>query len=385
MKLARYFISSLGIIIGVAIAIIILGVAEGGMSVLNNSFWEDNLKAYEIELSDKATNEKKYLNWDDGKLLVDKMPSVKYSIPVLGQKSQLKSYKASESAYVLGVNAKYLKYSNLEVLKGRFITDEDVLSVNRVAVLDDYTALELFGTTDIVGQKLEIKVDKKNIEFIISGVIKNSNRKIDNLFSDEFPSLCFIPNSVSVDVAFNYNTEKIIALIDASIHDEEAKIKLEHLLEREHQIEDVYNIKEYNQLFIVREYMDNYMIFAMMISALSLLLGGIGLMNAVLLTIQERRKEIGLYKLFGSEIREIQYEFILRVLVISIWCAILGLVLGLLLANIIGSFINVKVRLTLMLIFVSLALSTITAILSSLYPTSRINMVDVAEIIWESD
>lgn len=383
MKLVRYFISAVGIIIGVAVAIAVLGLAEGGMSVLNDSFWKDGVKVYEIEMSDKGSNTGEYLNWDDGKLIVEEMPSVKYSIPVLGQESLLKSYKASDTTFVLGVNAKYQDYSNLKILKGRFINDQDVRSANKVAVIDDYTALNLFGTTDIVGQKLEIQVGGKNVEFIICGIIKNFNRKIDSLFINEFPSLCFIPDSVPEDTAFNYRVEKIIAMIDRDIHEEEAKIKLEHLLERKHGIEDVYNIKVYNQLYTVTEFMDGYGIFAVMTSVLSLLLGGIGLMNAILLTMQERRKEIGLYKLFGSGIKELQYEIIFKVLVISFGCGMLGLLLGLLMGNVIGSFINIKVRITSISILISVVLPTITGILSSLYPTLRINSMNVAEIIWE--
>lgn len=382
MKLFRYFVSAVGLIIGVAIAIVILGVAEGGWFVLKDSFWNDGLKIYEIELSDKGSSSG-YLHWDDRRLLEDEILWVKHSIPVLEMESLLKSYKASDTSLVLAVNTNYQKYSNLKILKGRFINDQDVRSTNRIVVLDEYTAMDLFGTTDIVGQKLEIQVGGKNVEFIICGIVRNYNRKIDTLFNDEYTSICYIPDSVAVYEDFNYKIDRIVALIDGDIHEKEAEIKLEHLLEREHGIEDVYNIKEYKQLNIVKEFIDDYLISAVMISALSFLLGGIGIMNIVLLTIQERRKEIGLYKLFGSGIKELQYEIIFKVLILSLGCGIIGLMFGLILGNIIGSLINIKVRLTLMSIFIAVTFPTITGVLSTLYPVLKINSVDIAEIIWE--
>lgn len=382
MKLFRYFVSAVGIIIGVAIAIVTLGVAEAGWFVLKDSFWNDGLKIYEIELSDKGSSSG-YLHWDDRRLLEDEILWVKHSIPVLEMESLLKSYKASDTSLVLAVNTNYQKYSNLKILKGRFINDQDVRSTNRIVVLDEYTAMDLFGTTDIVGQKLEIQVGGKNVEFIICGIVRNYNRKIDTLFNDEYTSICYIPDSVAVYEDFNYKIDRIVALIDGDIHEKEAEIKLEHLLEREHGIEDVYNIKEYKQLNIVKEFIDDYLISAVMISALSFLLGGIGIMNIVLLTIQERRKEIGLYKLFGSGIKELQYEIIFKVLILSLGCGIIGLMFGLILGNIIGSLINIKVRLTLMSIFIAVTFPTITGVLSTLYPVLKINSVDIAEIIWE--
>jgi len=106
-------------------------------------------------------------------------------------------------------------------------------------------------------------------------------------------------------------------------------------------------------------------------------------MNAMLLSIQERKKEIGLYKFYGSGIKELQYDIVYKTLIICHSSGILGLVSGILAGSFIGDFIGIRTRLTLMSIFLTIAASASVGILSSLYPASRIKLVDVSETIWD--
>ena len=380
---ARYFISAAGITTGIFVLIVILTVAEGGRSVLKDSFWRNGVRAYDIELMDKGLASDEYLLREDGRLLEAKMPEVKGSIPVLELPALLKSYKASAAARTLAVNEKYLQYANLEMLEGSFINNQDVRSANRIAVIDSLTALELFGTTDITGQKLDLQVNGKKAEFVVAGVFKNFNRNIETLFDDEIPGMCFIPDSVPEDVSFDFDMEKLIALVDYELHKEEAAVRLGHVLEEEHGVTEMYSINEYEQLPKVSEFTDKYLVFAVITAVIGLISGGIGVMNAMLLSIQERKKEIGLYKFYGSGIKELQYDIVYKTLIICHSSGILGLVSGILAGSFIGDFIGIRTRLTLMSIFLTIAASASVGILSSLYPASRIKLVDVSETIWD--
>lgn len=379
---ARYIISSAGIIIGIGAAMVILGMAEGGRSVLQHSFWSSGVKVYDIELENPGLGEAGYLQWEDARLLSDKMPEVGGSIPVLGLDARLESYKAAFNARTLAVNEKYLHYANLEMLKGSFINEQDVRLANKVAVIDDLTALELYGTTDILGQKLELQVSGKKVEFMISGVFRNFNRNIETLFDEDFPGLCFIPDSVPEDVSFGYNVEKLVALVDTGLHEEEAAVRLSHLLEKEHGAEEAYNINEYEQLTEVKTFTDKYLAFAVIISLVALISGGVSVMNAMLLTIQERKKEIGLYKFYGAGIRELQYEVVFKTLVICLVSGVAGMLLGLLAGRCIGSYVNINPTVTFMSVFITAGASAVIGAASSLYPAMKISRVDASEAIW---
>lgn len=379
---ARYLISGIGMIIGMAVLLTIVGIYEGGRSVMDRNFWRNEVKIYDIELEDKEFASEDYLNKDDAELLVDKMPEVKGSIPVLKLDAQLKSYKASGTAMTLAVDGKYLGYANLEMLRGSFISKEDVKDAGKVAVIDDYTAVELYGTKDIIGQKLDLQVSGKKVEFTIKGVFKNFNRNIETIFDDEYPGICIIPSSVPEDASLSCTTDKIIAMVDSGLHKEEAEVRLAHLLEEEHGTAGVYSITEYNQLPGVKDFTDKYLVFGIIVAIVGLISGGIGEMNAMLLFIQERKKEIGLYKFYGSGIKELQYDIVYRMLVICHSLGMLGLALGTLTGAFIGSYINIRTRFTLLSIFITVAASVLVGILSSMYPASKIKQVDASESIW---
>lgn len=378
----RYFISAAGIIVGISVLTVVVGLADGGREVLSDSFWQNGVRVYDIELSDMGSGSGEYLQKSDGRLLIDRMQSVKGSIPVLKLQPQLMSYKASGTALTLAVNEKYLQYANLEMLKGSFINEQDVFHESRVAVIDDYTAFELYGTTDIVGQKLELQADGKKVEFIVSGVFRNFNKNIETVFEDEIPGLCFIPDSVPEDVSYPYNMDKLIAFVDNSLHQEEAEVRLAHLLEKEHGAVGVYSISEYDQLPYVSEFTDKYLVFAVIVALVGLLSGGIGVMNAMLLSVQERKQEIGIYKFYGSGVRALQYDIIFRTLAVLLCSGILGLLLGLILGEFIGGFINVPAGFSVRTVLIAISAPTLAGLLSSLYPASKVSLVDASEAIW---
>ncbi|HYE84652.1 MAG TPA: ABC transporter permease [Clostridia bacterium] len=378
---ARYFLSASGIIIGIFILTAVLGIAEGGRAVLNESFRQSGLRLYDIEISDKGAASEDYLLPEDGRLLERKMPEVKGTIPVLELQAQLKSYKASGSSRILAVNEKYLRYANLEMLGGSFISSVDVRKANKVVIIDDLTALELFGTKDIIEQKLDLVVGGRKVEFAVAGVFRNFNRNIETLFEEEVPGMCLIPDSVPEEVSFDFGMEKLIALVDNGVHKEEAAIRLAHVLEKEHGVTEAYSITEYVQLSQVSAFTDKYLVFAVITAIVGLISGGIGVMNRMLLSIQERKVEIGLYKFYGSGIKELQYDIVYRTMVICHGFGMLGLLLGIPAGNFIGSYINIRTGFSLLTIFVTITATALVGILSSLPPALKIKQVDAVGVI----
>jgi len=378
----RYFVSAIGIILGMAIIMVILGMIAGGKVILHDNFWSKGVKVYNIESKNKEHDAEGYLKPEDVRTLTDKMPEVKDSIPVLSLGGQLNSYKASGNALTLAVNERFLQYANLEMLKGSFINQGDVRNGNKVAVIDDLTAIDLFGTIDITGQKLDLEVEGKKIDFVVAGVFKNFNKNIETLFEEEIEGVCLIPYSVPVDASVDFSVEKLIAMVDKDLHEEEVAARLGHLLEKEHEVIDIYSINEYDQLTEVSEFTDKYLVFAVIIALTGLISGGTAVMNALLLTIEERKKEMGLYKFYGTRIRELQYDVVYTALIICNSSGIVGLILGTIAGSFIGSFINVRARVEFMSIFITITASTIIGIICSLYPALRIKQVDASEAIW---
>jgi putative ABC transport system permease protein len=372
---ARYFLAASGIIIGIALVTLVLGIAEGGEAILNEGYWSKGIRIYEI----KGEN---YLRREDGRLIIDKMLEAKGSIPVLKVEARLKSYKAAGTAETLAVNEKYMEYANLKLIRGSFFNEQDITKANKSAVIDNLTALKLYGTADAIGQTLKLEVAGKEAEFTIIGVVRNFNRNIETLFEEDLPGLCLIPNTVPEDASWAYRVQKLIALVDKELHEEEAASMLSHLLEREHYVEGVFSVEEYDQLPEAKALKEKYLAFSVIAAVICLLLGSVTVMNATLLTIQEKKQEIGLYILFGSGVKDLQYGLVYRIVLICLGAGLSGMVLGALAGNGIGYFINISTRFSLLTIFITAAASGFTGLISSLYPAGRMAKVDVSEVIW---
>ncbi|HWR61094.1 MAG TPA: ABC transporter permease, partial [Clostridia bacterium] len=379
----RYLIAGAGIAAGVFVLVSVLVLIGGGKAIMRENFWNKGVKVYDIELPKGSRDSGEYLQQEDGSRLREKMPQVRGSIPVLKAAARLVSYRKEKTVDTLGVNEGYLEYANLQMLRGSFITEKDVKAANKVALLDDLTALELFGTTDIKGQKLDIQVAGSSEEFIVAGVFRNFGKNIETIFEEDIPGTCIIPCSVPAEEGLDFEMEKLIVLVDDELHPEKAAAVLGRLLEREHGAAGLYEVEEYEQLPEVSRFSDKYLFFAVAAGLIGVISGGIGVMNAMLLLLRERRREIGIYRFFGAGIKRLRHEIIYRSLVIGLCSGGLGLVSGVLAGGLLGSMFNLSLSLPAESIFIAAAASTAAGIISGLYPASLVGRVDVSAAIWD--
>lgn len=377
---ARYLIAATGITAGIFVLVSALLLMEGGKAVMRENFWNNGVKVYDISMTG---GEHGLLEQEDGSRLQEKMPQVKGSIPVLKATARLVSYRESYTVDTLGVNEKYLKYANLQMLKGTFITEKDVKAAHKVALIDDQTALELFGTTDIKGHKLEVQVGGRSEEFVVIGVFRNFENNIETIFEDDYPGTCIIPYSIPMEEGLVFEMEKLVALVDDELHSDKAEALLRHMLERQHGITGAYEVTEYKQLHEVSRFSEKYLAFAVAAGLIGLISGCIGVMNALLLSLRERKRELGLYRFFGSGTKTLQYEIVYRSLVICLCSGGSGLVAGITAGAFLGSMLNIPVSFPAVSIFAAVAASTAAGIGSSLNPASLIERVDVSAAIWD--
>jgi len=379
----RYIIAAAGIAAGVFVLVSVFMPIDGGKTVMRENFWNNGVKVYDIELSEGSRGSGEYLQQEDGRRLREKMPQVRGSIPVLKAPAKLVSYREARNVDALGVNESYLQYANLQMLKGSFITEKDVRAANKVALVDDLTALELFGTTDIKGQKLDMQVAGSSEEFAVVGVFRNFGRNIETIFEDDVPGICIIPCSIPAEEGLDFEMEKLTVLVDDELHPEKAAEMLGRLLEREHGTAGLYQVEEYEQLPEVSRFSDKYLVFAVTAGLIGVISGGIGVMNAMLLLLRERRREIGIYRFFGVGIKQLQYEIIYRAFIICLCSGSLGLALGVLAGGFLGSMFNLPGCFSAASIFVAAAVSTAAGVISGLYPASLIGRTDISAAIWD--
>lgn len=381
-EVCRYLVAAAGITIGVFVLVSVLVLMDGGKAVLRRNFWSQGLRVYDISLS-AGGGSGEYLHQEDGNRLREKMPQIRGSIPMLKAEARLASYRKSLIADTLGVNEGYLNYANLKMLKGTFFTGEDVRAANKVALLDDLTALELFGTTNIKGQKLDIQAGGSNEEFTVIGVFRNFGRNIETIFEEEIPGICIIPYSVPAEEGMYFDMEQLTVMIDGQLHSDKAAAMLKHILEREHGNEGVYKVNEYKQLPETARFIDKYLVFAVIACLIGVLSGGVGVMNAMLLTLRNRKREIGIYRFFGAGTRQLRDDLIYRALALCLCSSGLGLMAGIAAGGFLGSMFNIPLSFPASSIFAAAVAGTAAGLGGSLYPAASVSSIDISAAIWD--
>jgi ABC-type antimicrobial peptide transport system permease subunit len=246
--------------------------------------------------------------------------------------------EAKTDTTFVGVSASYLDVESAEVAQGRFFSDEEERSVARLAVIGSQVAQDLFGDLDPIGQTIRLK---KN-GFTIIGVMKARGT---SGFQNQDNQI-FIPLSAAQKVLLGINYVNFIRFKIDKPEDTDAAISyIETVLRERHDINDPayddFSVRSTNQgLEALTQITDALKIFLTSIAAISLLVGGIGIMNIMLAAVQERTKEIGLRKALGARRSHITIQFLVETMFITLLGGLIGIALGVSVAALIAFIVG---------------------------------------------
>lgn len=335
----RSFLTMLGIIIGVAAVIIIMSVGAGAQSLILSQVKSlgSNLIGVVPGKSDNSGPPASVLGivittltYEDAESLLDKsrFPHIASVVAYTKSFGNLTWQDQSYDTNISGSTVGYLMTEGGEVDTGRFFTRDEEKNLSRIVVLGSTVKKELFGENDPIGQR--IKINNKSFEVI--GVMKERGTVAFQNYDDQV----FVPIMT---------VQKLIAGIDhlglmRMKIDEQANIpetikEVEIMLRERHDISDqtgkdddftVLNAAE--AVNLLKTITDSLKFFLAAVAALSLLVGGIGIMNIMLVAVTERTREIGLRKAIGANNGNIQKQFLLEAVILTSVGGLIGIVLG---------------------------------------------------------
>lgn len=332
----RSVLTMLGIIIGVASMIIILAVGAGAQGLILSQVKSLGSNLIAVLPGKSESNGPPAaafgivittLTAEDGKALVSGgFPGLKVQTPYVRGSDTITWEDAKTDATYVGVLATYPNVESAEVAKGRFFSDDEERSVARVAIIGKQVADDLFGDLDPVGQSIKIK--KNN--FTIIGVMKGRGT---SGFQNQDNQI-FMPLSTAQKLLLGINYVNFIRLKVEKPEQTEAAISyIQDTLRERHDIRsaeyDDFSVRSTNQgLEALTSITNALKIFLTAIAAISLLVGGIGIMNIMLAAVQERTKEIGLRKAIGAKHWHITAQFLIETMFITLVGGALGIVFG---------------------------------------------------------
>lgn len=379
----RSGLTILGIVIGIGSVIAMISIGQGAQNSIEQSIQSigSNLIMVSPGFNRNAgpvsagRGGAQTLTIDDADAIAAEVSNITAVAPDTSRRYQVIVGSNNTNTSIVGTTPNYATVRNVEVGEGRFFTDSEVLSNGRVAVLGNTTMQDLFGTdadaANVVGET--IKINK--IEFKVIGVTKA--KTTGGGFGSQDDRI-LVPISTFQKVL---SGDKYISTISVSASDSgeamtQAQNDIKTLLLSRHKIKDEaqadFNIM--NQADIISTASSVTSVFTALLSsiaAISLIVGGIGIMNMMLTNVTERTKEIGLRKAIGAQENDISRQFLLESMVLTVIGGIVGVALGWLISYLITTFASISTSVSLGSILLSLGVASVIGIVFGYYPAKK--------------
>ncbi|MFK8011076.1 MAG: ABC transporter permease [Marinicellaceae bacterium] len=384
----RTLLTLLGMVFGVGAVIAMLSIGEGAKEESTRLIESMGLR--NLVISEKKNDEetlKEIRKSSIGLSLNDRL-SIENSLPFVTKSCAEKnintyslfSQNAESDSTVMAVSSECFEMSNLKIDQGKLFTQEDDNSNRQVAVIGADVAKSLFPNQEAIGQL--IKINHLWVEVI--GVLKQqqlSKNEIQGIRLGAEHNRIFLPLSTAhkrLKIAdLESQVDNIKVTIDESIQPQVAALAIDRLIKRRHGNVDDYEIVV--PATLLNQQNKTQKIFTIVMSSIagiSLLVGGIGIMNIMLATILERTKEIGLMRALGAKKSDIKNQFLVESATIAAVGAMLGIVMGVILSFVIQTFADWPVEWSMFSIVLAVGVCLLTGIGFGYYPAKKAAELD---------
>ncbi len=372
----RSVLTMLGIIIGISSVIMIISIGNGVSGEINSEL--DALGSGQLYIYiDGGTDENTIaFTAEDIDYIKEKVPNVKGATLSYSYWGTVQGPKGTIEAQVTAGTADLQYTENDPIIKGSFFTEGDYLSANRVCVLTESGAKAMFGNTDVVGMSFDLTLYGTTQELTIIGVRQDNASTFINMGGGDQRTNIQIPATV-MSGSFGFWMEEfyeILVVADSPAASAEVASQTVKLMESK------YNIRGENQIAVqsfadVSEQMNSILgtvtLFISMVAAISLLVGGIGVMNIMLVSVTERTREIGIRKALGARTGSILTQFLAEAGIITLIGGIIGIVLGYLGAVLVCSLVGFSAEVEVLTILLATAFSSAVGIFFGIYPARK--------------
>jgi putative ABC transport system permease protein len=376
----RFILTGLGMVIGTASLILVVTIGLTGKQYVLNLIQGigANLIYAEYEGgAQRITNTAPDpLTIEDMQAALEQVPGIVTASPVVDMDERVPVGNGKErDLRILGVYPEYRTVRNLVLVSGRFFDAQDEQSHNKVGLITERLANELYGSAEeAVGKAIPLS----HLPFTIIGTFRE---RVNTFGESEVTTNTFvIPYSVS-----RYFTETaIVKLIYFSVADpsmvEQATDQIRHVIQSRHRAESVYNVTNLTQLVTVADKTANALTTVLLaVAAVVLLVSGIGIMNIMLATVSARIREIGIRKALGATNREIRFQFLSEAILISVGGGLLGVVIGLALPYSVRFLTEYRIPVSGLSAIVAIVVSSLVGILFGTVPAARGAKLDPVE------
>lgn len=380
----RSILTMLGIIIGVAAVIALVSIGNGVKQDIQNSISSLGSNLLMVMPGAPRTpgvrpsaGSMKSLKVSDYEA-ISKLDGVKAASPMTNGSYVVIYQNKNWTTSVSGVSYNYLDVNNWSMKSGRFLSEKNVQNRERVAVVGKTVVKNLFGDEDPVGAEIRVK----NIPFRIIGVL---NSKGSGAMGNDQDDMVVIPYTTAMERVEGIDYLRMIYVVGKDENGiDRLQSDIENLLRVRHGIKDTnlddFNIQNMNSIMeTMEETTGTLTLFLGAVAAISLVVGGIGIMNIMLVSVTERTREIGVRKALGATYSVIVTQFLIEAVVISLMGGIIGIILGIGSSKLIGMASGMSTVISIPTIVMSFAFSMAIGLIFGIYPArkaAKLNPID---------
>ncbi len=381
----RSFLTMLGIIIGISAVLTVLIIGDGMKATVNSEI--DSLGATTVSVSLDDTKTDKTITREQLRLIEENIPDIFGISPSISVYGEIKGRRDNYSVSLSGGMAASENGGGVKILHGRYYTESEVEDAKNVLVVSQTFAKELFGFEEIVGRTVEITANNQIREFTIVGVREDNPIDIALAsFGDDILIMAAGPYT-AVAEAFNINVDDIITSFDIYLDSEN---KDEVLSQTRAVVENILGLRGENAVKIssgtgfdatTNQILDIITTVVALIAAISLLVGGIGVMNIMTVSVTERTREIGIRKSLGARTSSILTQFLAEAAILTFVGGVIGIIFGLTVSFIICKVIDFAFKVNPVLVAIVVAISTAIGLFFGIYPAKRAANLDPIEAL----
>ena len=376
----RFILTSLGMVIGTASLILVVTIGLTGKQYLLQQIQNIGSNMMVAEYSGGGIfgrdTTSDFLTLDDLNAVREQVPGISNASPEIEYHDQILVPGGKQrDVRVLGVSWQYEFVRNLQVLAGRFFDDPDTQARNKVAVITEKLATILYGSEDeAIGKEIKLS----GLPFTVIGVFRE---RVDTFGQTEISEdTILVPYTVARYFTNTDQVKQLFFSVSDSNEVPRATREIREVLQSRHRPESVYRVDNLTQLLNVASKTANTLTTVLLlISVLTLIVSGVGIMNIMLATVNARIREIGVRKAVGATNSEIRAQFLMEAILISLSGGTVGIVIGLALPFSVRFLTNYRVPVSGWSVIIAVVVSSLVGVLFGTAPAARAAQFDPIE------